>query len=287
MQVTTSDEEDWQPSKLGVPPKVRWAHRHLVLLAAVACVAGLSLPRQFHAMWDAAGPPSPPPSSSHHIELDLSVANVSVLGEALRWRRPTESGLLFNMRNSHAGPAMDTACATRLVPLSEPTTVAYHITRLRPYTSLFQGINGSTSIVHHMDVFACDERMREPDDRECISDSWLDDRGPCYALLWAYDKGALAPHELPADAGFLVGAGTPFRTLLLQIHYQLPRPLLASVLREAGYRDTSGVVLTLASSNLAAGLRPHNAWSFEFMSYNMAIPAGAKGVEYLNPLPAE
>ena len=278
MQVATLDEDDWRPPEIGAPHVQSWRWP-LHLICVVALVAGgLALPR-LHHRWE-----HHLPSERHHIEINLSIANITVLGEAQRWRRPSESGLLFNMRNSRAGPAMDTACATRLIPLPEPATVAYHITRLRPFTSLY---NGSISIVHHMDLFACDKRMREPDDRECITDSWLGDHGPCYALLWAYDKGALAPHDLPADAGFLVGAGTPFTTLLLQVHYQLPRPLRASELREAGYHDTSGVVLTLASSNAKAGLRPHNAWSFEFMAYNMAIPAGATGVEYLNSLPAE
>ena len=144
-------------------------------------------------------------------------------------------------------------------------------------------------------------------------------------MLWAYDKGALAPHVLPHDAGFRhvlaattrrhrplrlatsshpclpsflllhprsVGVGTKYTTLLLQIHYQIPAtnrphaqtgstqsaattaianaapsppPLRASDLLAAGYRDTSGIRVTLAST-----LRPLDAWSFEFMAYNSA-----------------
>ena len=46
--------------------------------------------------------------------------------------------------------------------------------------------------------------------------------------------------------------------------------LRASELIDANYRDTSGIVV-----NLSPILRPHNAWSFEFMAYNMRIEPGA------------
>ena len=152
-----------------------------------------------------------------------------------------------------------------------------------------------------MDIFVCNDNMVQvPDDRECMNDSWLTDDGPCYALLWAYDKGALSPHRLPNDAGFRVGQGTPYTRLALQIHYLLPEVpsewssggaaapassgdvtlLRASELIDANYRDTSGIVV-----NLSPILRPHNAWSFEFMAYNMRIEPGATHLEYANRLP--
>ena len=99
---------------------------------------------------------------------------------------------------------MDTACFTKLTPIPLAATTAYQIVRLEPYTSLFtpphaptaagasDGTSGAggaaggssgaagaagVSIVHHMDVFVCDDRMREPSDEECITDSWLGDNG--------------------------------------------------------------------------------------------------------------
>jgi len=58
--------------------------------------------------------------------------------------------------------------------------------------------------------------------------------------------------------------------------------LRADELRQAGYHDSSGVVVRLTET-----LRTHNAWSFEFMAYNMAIPPGARAYQYANRLPSE
>lgn len=231
--------------------------------------------------------------------LDLGLHDQPVLGSALRWRRPDEHGLLFNMRNSEAGTRFDTACLAKLIPLAHSQDLAYHLVRLEPYTSFYVPPSGSpedgVSIVHHMDLYVCDETMTHaPDDPNCISNTWLNDSGPCYAMIWAYDKGALAPHALPTDAGFRLGKGTRFRSILLQIHYQLPdepiasggggggRLLTAEELVRNGYHDSSGVRATFTHT-----LRPHNAWSFEFMPHNMAIPAGATNYEYANRLPAD
>ena len=70
--------------------------------------------------------------------------------------------------------------------------------------------------------------------------------------------------------------------LLLQVHYLLPLTagLTAPALREEGYLDTSGVVLSLLTE-----LRPTNAWSFEFMDRNMAVPTEARGYEYRSVCP--
>ena len=235
--------------------------------------------------------PSPPP-----VGLNMGLAHMPILGEERRWRRSDEHGILFNMRNHEASVGFDTACGVSVVPLPEARTRDHHIVRFEPYVSAFaHAVYGNVSIVHHMDIYACDETMVEaPTDEACLSDPWLGDDGPCYALLWAYDKGALAPHALPSDAGFRVGAGTNYRTLLLQIHYLLPRLagggvdgaplqlLRASELMSAGYTDSSGVRVVLTAPS-----RPHDAWSFEFMSYNMLIPAGVRGVEYANRLPSD
>ena len=245
------------------------------------------------------GEPSPT------IALDMRLFDRPILGEGPRWRRHDEDGILFNMRNSEVGASFDTACGMRIVPLPNAQEVAYHMVDFTPHVGTYTraGFPASTgvSIVHHMDIFVCNDNMVQvPDDRECMNDSWLTDDGPCYALLWAYDKGALSPHRLPNDAGFRVGQGTPYTRLALQIHYLLPEVpsewssggaaapaeggdvtlLRASELIDASYRDTSGIVV-----NLSPILRPHNAWSFEFMAYNMRIEPGATHLEYANRLP--
>ena len=148
-----------------------------------------------------------------------------ILGEGARWRRDDEHGVLFNMRNRDVGASFDTACGLAIVPIPAASDVGYHMTRFEPYASSYRHpTHGNVSIVHHMDVFACDERLtRMPSDEACMSNPWLGDDGPCYSLLWAYDKGALTPHRLPPDAGFRVGKDTRYRTLLLQVHALLPR----------------------------------------------------------------
>jgi len=133
-----------------------------------------------------------------------------------------------------------------------------------------------------MDIFLCNEHVLEPPDKDCMEDRFLDGQhGPCFAMIWAYDKGATKPFEAPAGSGFRVGPSTRFTTLLLQIHYQLPYDgLKAAALHARGYRDTSGVKVTLQA-------RPRDVWSFAFMETNMAIPADARNAEYTSHMPAE
>jgi hypothetical protein len=183
-----------------------------------------------------------------------------IAGEGYRWRRRDEDGVFFNMRNYHLGERFDAACSMRVVSLPDPVA-SYQIVKLDPYVTLYKG----QSIVHHMDIFLCDERMEVPDDQDCLSSgSWQHASGPCSAMAWAYDKGALAPHELPADAGIRVGAGTPHTKLALQVHYLLPSDgaigqLSASDLRHAGYRDSSGIIVTLwPAVRRRNGLTTHN-----------------------------
>jgi len=120
-----------------------------------------------------------------------------------------------------------------------------------------------------MDIFWCDDRMQAPvPDISCAEvDGRTHAGGPCYMMPWAYDKGALKPFELPGDAGFRVGAGTPFTRFILQIHYLLPPGVAADVLAEEGYRDVSGVQLQLTSQ-----LRPMNAGTFAWMDVRLRIP---------------
>ena len=59
--------------------------------------------------------------------------------------------------------------------------------------------------------------------------------------------------------------------------------LTTADLQAAGYRDSSGVRVSLAR----AQAQRSNAWSLEFMAYNMLIPPGARGLEYSNRLPSD
>ena len=237
--------------------------------------------------------------------LDLGPPAQRVLGASSRWRRDDEYGILFNMKNDETEDEtgrempLDASCSTQVTPIPDAQHTAYHMVRFAPYVATRVPSPGQPAemFVHHMDVYVCDKRIgaKPIADSECLNDVWLRTNGPCYALLWAYDKGALAPHELPADAGFKVGAGTPFTHLLLQIHYLLPYGgVSAAALRAEGYADRSGVVATLlpraapaasAAAMTAAGaagasVLREDAWSFEFMDMNMAIPQQAAGFEY-------
>ena len=86
--------------------------------------------------------------------MEIGAHSLPVLGEGARWRRNDERGILFNMRNSEVGTAYDTSCAISLAPIPDGATTAYQIVSLRPeltYTA------DNTSIVHHMDLFVCDD----------------------------------------------------------------------------------------------------------------------------------
>lgn len=81
-------------------------------------------------------------------------------------------------------------------------------------------------MVHHIDLFLCDDllkdRFRVPGECGSFSAFMHTAKGPCYQLLFAYDRGA-SGFRLPKDVGFAIGKGTPFTKLLLQIHYLMPK----------------------------------------------------------------
>jgi len=192
--------------------------------------------------------------------------NQRILGDASRPRLPTEDGLLYNRRNYiFPGNTHEVGYSCGVWEIPEAASKAYHVVSIAPYTS--SRLNHT--FAHHMDIFWCDDRMQGPvPDSECHNvGGRLHEGGPCYMLPWAYDKGALNPFELPWDAGFRVGAGTPFTRFILQIHYLLPPGVAADELAEEGYRDVSGVQLQLTSQ-----LRPMNAGSIAWMDVRLHIP---------------
>jgi hypothetical protein len=63
--------------------------------------------------------------------------------------------------------------------------------------------------------------------------------GPCYKLLYAYDRGAKA-FKMPNGTGITVGHGTLITRLGLEIHYLLPESWPSSPFAASGVRDISG-----------------------------------------------
>ena len=233
-------------------------------------------------------PPPPPPSRapSDELILELGTRALPVLGEGQRWRRDDEYGIFFNQRNAalkSIAPSYDTACGTIIVDLPDAETTSYHIVELAPYFSTVGPRYGNISIVHHMDLFLCDERVRVPPDSQCMGCGYLSTQGPCYAMVWAYDRGAFEPFRLPSDAGMRVGRGTRFTKLLLFVHYGLPyRGVTASQLRDAAYVESSGVSVRLVRTP-----RPLDAFSFEFMQTNMNIPPASNNLEFVSHMTAD
>ena len=228
--------------------------------------------------------PVPPTPSPQHSHSGAHACDAHACGARLSWRW-RQHGILFNRRNDQLpSAAFDTACGTFVTRIPAADSTAYHLITLAPHFSRVGAALGGQSIVHHMDLFLCDETVTPPSDAMCMSVPYLSERGPCYAMVWAYDRGATQPYALPADAGLRVGRGTRFRSLVLFVHYGLPHGgVSASELARARYVDMSGVLATLVRTP-----RRLDAWSFEFMQTDMAIPAMARDdFEYVShPSPA-
>lgn len=110
-------------------------------------------------------------------------------------------------------------------------------------------------------MFACTEKLPSTDELtpgKCSATEFVlgaASKGEAYCLsaVWVYDRGALRPHDMPDDAGFRVGAGSPFTKFFFQVHYLLPKEMSAAQLYAAGYEDHSGVRVVLSRN-----LRPFN-----------------------------
>ena len=147
---------------------------------------------------------------------------------------------------------------------------AQHITRIEPIID--QSVH-SLGLVHHIDLSFCSKsalmKVDASSPNTCSDFEDLMQQGqPCYQMLWAYDRGAVAPYDTPTDAGFRVGDGTPFEVLAMQIHYLAPEDVDVAALTAQRYVDTSGVRL-----HLTEALRPHDLGTFAFMGVRMNVPA--------------
>ena len=135
-------------------------------------------------------------------------------------------------------------------------------------------------LVHHIDLFLCDDllkdRFRVPGECGSFSAFMHTAKGPCYQLLFAYDRGA-SGFRLPKDVGFAIGKGTPFTKLLLQIHYLMPKEALEKdVVRGTALCHDAMMPRALRSTHLPA----HSARPF--VLYLRAVePAGAHSCVYV------
>ena len=82
-----------------------------------------------------------------------------------------------------------------------------------------------TEVVHHMDVFLCDDKLGSrfvsPGQCNTFQGFMHAISGPCYQMVFAYDKGA-SGFTLPDHVGLRLGEVTPYTTILMQIHYLMP-----------------------------------------------------------------
>eukprot|EP00039_Didymoeca_costata_P030812 m.31475 g.31475 ORF g.31475 m.31475 type:complete len:427 (-) comp8322_c0_seq1:92-1372(-) len=122
-------------------------------------------------------------------------------------------------------------------------------------------------LIHHIDLFMCDDSLADqfftPQNCGSFSMFMHSQKGPCYQLQFAYDRGA-SGFRLPAEAGFELGPRTPISHLLLQIHYLLPKEKLS---RTKKYIDTSGIRLYLTPD-----VRQFSAASMALLDYGVLIP---------------
>ena len=158
-----------------------------------------------------------------------------------------------------------------------------HVVQIDPIVST---INGYSSPIHHMDIFACQSSVedevkllhgRKQESSWCRSDKFLDTS--CRQLLWAYDRGA-ASYEFPNVSGMLLGPSSGFSHMLLQLHYLLPEKFTAA--KKNGGRveaivDSSGFELVLDGN-----LREYDAGLFGFLDMSIEVPVGEPAFRFEN-----
>ena len=86
------------------------------------------------------------------------------------------------------------------------------------------------SIIHHMDIFMCETPASATqatldnagDSEFCAAAGFVNAaQGPCHEMPYAYDKGSNT-FEFPKEVGWRVGPGTPYKSMVMAIHYLLP-----------------------------------------------------------------
>jgi dopamine beta-monooxygenase len=125
-----------------------------------------------------------------------------------------------------------------------------HIHKIVPHVSQA----GSKEIVHHMDIFVCQEAVERsfpasPEERNswCSEERFIEEQKVCSQMIWAYDRGALT-YTFPPDVGIRLGPSTGYTHLMLQIHYLMP--VHFPVGQGQGILDSSGFDLIVGGGKL-------------------------------------
>ena len=157
-----------------------------------------------------------------------------------------------------------------------------HLVRVEPIVTEIQQYG---SIVHHMDIFTCQDSVvqetlplttRSQQSDWCANDAFL--KTSCKQVIWVYDRGA-KKFTFPKEAGILFGPNSGFTHLILQIHYLLPELYIkqtgigsvetpsATTGQQRGMIDSSGFEMIFNTK-----LRPHDSSIFGFLDFSMVIP---------------
>ena len=153
-----------------------------------------------------------------------------------------------------------------------------HLVSIEPVVT---NIPAYGSIVHHMDIFACqhsvmqeykDLKNRRQHSRWCSHDSFLDTS--CKRLLWVYDRGAKR-FELPKNVGMLFGPSSGFDSLVLQMHYLLPKKFIIG--QDQPLIDSSGFELVFDHT-----LRKKDAAIIGFLDFTINVPPGENAYVFTN-----
>ena len=107
-------------------------------------------------------------------------------------------------------------------------TTSRQVVQITPHVTYASHRQQVESIVHHMDVFMCTDDsiialldQNADDPSFCASAAFVGKGGPCHEMPYAYDRGSL-PFVFPDNAGWRIGPGTPYTTMVLAVHYLLP-----------------------------------------------------------------
>jgi hypothetical protein len=139
------------------------------------------------------------------------------------------------------------------------------------------------AIIHHMDLFLCTSAIAErfPPVTRFMPDLWGKAKTghSCDQILFAYDRDAVDGFQLPAEAGFRVGIGTPYTHLLMNWHYVLGYEGLGT-LRNAGvmnFQDNSGFDISVIRG---PNLREHAAATFTLIDAHAKFPTVSASSKY-------
>ena len=161
------------------------------------------------------------------------------------------------------------------------TDTELQITEIKPVVTSSQFPDEWGSIVHHMDIFACQPKI-EFQIPENIQERnyWCSRNGfmtmnkqgaGCSQMIWVHDKEALK-YKFPPGTGIRLGNNTGYTHFLLQIHYLLPKGYRVG--REDGFLDSSGFEISTGSPGTL------DSHLFAFIDPKMVISPGQKNYHF-------